>query len=60
MQIHWLWFVVGLVPYSMKRQHTKNDQMLSVHAFFWKLCIRRKNGHWNWELSLPFIKHWRQ
>src|SRR5260370_42003474 len=28
------WLAVGLIPYSIKRQHTKNEQVLTVKALF--------------------------
>jgi hypothetical protein len=44
MDINWLWLIVGLIPYAIKRQHTKNEQVLTVKAFLWRLTIRWGNG----------------
>jgi len=60
MQINWLWLVVGLVPYSIKRQLTKDEQILAVKALFWRLTIRWKKGYCSWSVSIPFIEHLRQ
>ncbi len=57
MQINWLWLVVGLIPYSIKQQHTKNGQMLTMKALFWRLTIRWKDGQCLWNLYIPFIEH---
>jgi len=59
MQIHWLW-LLGFLPYSIKRQHTKNEQALIVKALFWRLSLRWKDGRCAWDLSIPFIEHVRQ
>ncbi len=60
MEINWLWFVVGLIPYYIRRQNTKDEQILTVKALFWRLTIRWKEGQCSWELSIPFIEHLRQ
>ena len=60
MDLNWLWLVVGLIPYSIKRQYTKNEQMLKVKALFWRLTIRCKEGQRSWDLYIPFIEHLRQ
>ncbi len=60
MQINWLWLAVGLIPYSIKRQKTKGEQMLSIHALFWRLTIRWQNGTYSWDLSIPLITHLKQ
>ncbi len=57
MQINWLWLAVGLIPYSVKRRQTRNEQMLSIHALFWRLIIRRQQGTCSWDLSIPLITH---
>ena len=60
MDINWLWILIGLIPYSIKRQEIKNEQILTVKALFWRLTIRRKAGQVSWELYIPFIEHLRQ
>jgi hypothetical protein len=60
MQINWFWLIVGLVPYSIKRYQTKDEQVLSVKALFWRLIVRWKKGQRLWELYIPFIDHLRQ
>ncbi len=60
MQINWLWLVVGLVPYSIKRQYSKDEQMLSIYALFWRLTIRWQSGTCSWDLSIPLITHLKQ
>ena len=60
MQINWLWLAVGLVPYSSKRQLTKDEQILAMKALFWRLTIRWKKCHCSWSVSIPFIEHLRQ
>jgi len=60
MDINRLWIVVGLIPYSIKRQKMKNEQILTVKALFWRLTIRRKKKQVSWELYIPFIEHLRQ
>ncbi len=60
MQINWLWLIVGLLPYSIKRQHTKNEHMLIVKALFWRLSLCWKERQWAWDLYVPFIEHLQQ
>jgi hypothetical protein len=60
MQINWFLIVVGIVPYSIKRYETKDEQVLSTKALFWQLIIRWKKGQRLWELYIPFIEHLRQ
>ncbi len=57
MQINWFWLVVGLLPYSIKRQRMKNEQSLSVQAFFWRITIRWRQGKCSWIVSVPLITH---
>jgi hypothetical protein len=59
MQIHWFW-LLGLVPYTIKRHQTKDEQVLTIKALFWRLTIRWGNGCRSWDLSIPFIEHLRQ
>ncbi len=59
MQINWLWLGVGLIPYSIKRQQAKNEQILMIKALFWRLTIRWKEGQVSWDLYIPFIEHLR-
>jgi hypothetical protein len=60
MQINGLWLVVGLLPYCIKRQHTKDGHIVCVRALFWLLTIRWQHGQCSWEIALPLIEHWRQ
>ena len=60
MQVNWYWLMVGLVPYTIKRQRIKKEQALTVKALFWRLTIRGENGCRSWDLSIPFIEHLRQ
>jgi hypothetical protein len=60
MQINWLWLVIGLLPYSIKRYRAKNEQLLTVKALFWRLTIRQKKEQYSWEIAFPWLEHWRQ
>lgn len=60
MQNHWLWLAVGIIPYSVKRQHMKDEQSVRIRAMFWHLTIHWQQGRCSWEVSLPLIEHWRQ
>ena len=59
MQIYWFW-LVGLVPYSIRRQQAKDLYVFTVKALFWRLTIRWKKSQCSWNLSVPFIEHLRQ
>ncbi len=56
----WLWLAIGLLPYSIKRQHTKAVQVLSIRAVFWRLTIRWQRGKCSWDLAIPLITHLKQ
>lgn len=45
---------------SIKQQHTKAVQMLSIHAVFWRLTIRWQRGKCSWDVALPLITHLKQ
>lgn len=53
----WFWLAVGFIPYSIKRQPTKNGQVLSIRAVFWRLTIRWQHGKCFWDLAIPLITH---
>lgn len=60
MQINWCWLIVGLVPYTIKRQRMTDEQVLTVKALFWQLAIRWGRRPSEWDLSIPFIENLRQ
>jgi hypothetical protein len=60
MQINWLWFAVGLLPYYIKRQQMKDEQILAVKALYWRLTIHWQEGYCSWSVSIPFFEHLRQ
>ena len=60
MQINWFWLAVGLIPYSIKRQHRKDEQELNIYALFWRLTIRWRHRKRSWDLSIPLITHLKQ
>ena len=53
MEINWLWLVVGLIPYSIKRQNTKNEQVLYIRALVWRLIIHWQEERCSWEFLFP-------
>lgn len=57
MQINWFWLALWLIPYSIKRLHTENTQILSVCALSWRLIIHWKNGKYSWGIAIPLITH---
>ena len=57
MQINWHWLAVGIIPNAIKRQHTKDGQMLSIQALLWRLTIRWRCGKCSWDVSLPLITY---
>ena len=57
MQINWFLLIIGIVPYNIKRQLKKDEQVLMMKALFWQLTIRWRQGYCSWVLSIPFIEH---
>ncbi len=60
MQLDWHWLLIGLVPYSVKLQQTKDKQIVRIRAPFWHLTICWQQGRCSGEISFPWIEHWRQ
>jgi hypothetical protein len=58
MQINWLWLAIGLIPYALQRQQTKDGCLVRMQALLWRLTIRWSQGHCSWKVSLPLIEHW--
>lgn len=52
----WIWLLVSVVPYSIKRQQTPNMQSLVLSALFWQFCIKYQKKHCSWSFSLPWIE----
>lgn len=53
----WIWLLVSVVPYSVKRERTSNIQSLVLSALFWQFCIKyQKRYHYSWSFSLPWIE----
>ncbi len=59
MQINWLWLAVGLLPYAIKRQKTKNERVVCIRALLWRLSIHWREMYCSWDISFPLIEHWR-
>ena len=57
MQVNWYWLIVGLIPYSIRRQQTKDLSIITIKALLWRLAIRWKKGQCSWSLLIPFFEH---
>jgi hypothetical protein len=60
MQINWFWLIVGLLPYSIKRQQTEKEQIFTVKALLWRLTIHQREDQCSWDLYIPLIEQVRQ
>jgi hypothetical protein len=60
MQINLSWLIVGLLPYYIKRDKTKDRQILTVKALFWLVTIHWEKEQYLWEVSIPLVKSLRQ
>jgi len=60
MQINWFWLIVGLLPYSIKRQQTEKEQIFTLKALLWRFTIHQTGDQCSWDLSIPLIEHLRQ
>ncbi len=57
----WIWLIVGLVPYYIKRQQGKDEQTFEVRAIFWSLVIcQRHRGQHQWIVRIPLIERLRK
>ncbi len=54
----WLWFIVGMIPYTFKRQFlTDGSRLLQAHALFWSAEIRVSRGRRvQWTIRIPLIQ----
>ena len=54
----WLWFVIGMIPYTLKRQFlTDGSRLLQARAFFWSAEIRVSRGRRvQWTIRIPLIQ----
>jgi len=57
MNITWIWFVVGFVPYNITTSTASGERMLQVHALFWSLdIVSLQNGRYRGILRIPLIE----
>ncbi len=52
----WIWLLVSIVPYSIKRRQTSKMQSLALSALFWQFCLTYQKRQYSWSFSLPWIK----
>lgn len=52
----WIWLVVSIIPYSIKRQQTPTMQSLVLAALFWQFTLKYQKRQCSWSFSLPWIK----
>jgi hypothetical protein len=52
----WLWLLVSVIPYSIKRQQRPDMQSLTLSALFWQFCIKYQKGYGSWSFSIPWIE----
>lgn len=55
----WFWLAMGFLPYAIKQHRTKDEQVLSIRALFWRLTIHWQRGQCFWEVYIPLIEHLR-
>lgn len=52
----WIWLLLSIVPYSIKRRRTVNMQSLVLSALFWQFSFTYQKRQSSWSFSLPWIK----
>lgn len=52
----WIWLLLSIVPYSIKRQQTPNMQSLVLAALFWQFSINSQEKRCSWSFSLSWIE----
>ena len=55
----WVWLIVGLIPYYINKQPTRNGWILQVRALFWSLEVHRQQGRNRLTLRVPLIERLR-
>lgn len=53
----WIWLLLGIIPYSMKRRRGSHRQSLVLLALFWQFSLTSQRGQYAWSFSLLWIKH---
>lgn len=57
----WLWLLVGLLPYTVKRTYLAGGvNLIEIRALTWSLHIRRRPSERNdWTIRIPLIEQFR-
>jgi hypothetical protein len=56
----WIWLIVGLIPYYIKKQPSRNGWILQIRALFWSLELHRPRVGLNkWTIRVPLIERLR-
>ena len=53
----WIWLKVGLMPYYINKQPTRNGWMLQIRALFWSLEVHiQQYGKYQFVFCVPLIQ----
>jgi hypothetical protein len=60
---HWVWFVLGLIPYRADWKPVRAGWQLTIEALFWSLTLtrqtfkrkRKRTTRTHWSVRVPFI-----
>ena len=56
MHIDWFWLLLGVIPYSIKRQYKQHIQHMYFRALLWQLSLQWQQGHCSWHITFPWIE----
>jgi hypothetical protein len=52
----WIWLLLSIIPYSIKRQRESHMQSLVLAALFWQFSLTSQKGRYAWSFSLPWVR----
>lgn len=52
----WIWLLLSIIPYSIKRRKGSHMQSLVLLALFWQFSLTSQRGQYAWSFSLPWVK----
>jgi hypothetical protein len=52
----WIWLLLSITPYSIKRRRGSNMQSLVLSALFWQFSLTSQKGRYAWSFSLPWVR----
>lgn len=53
----WIWLLLSIIPFSIKRRRGSNMQSLVLSALLWQFSLTYQRRQYAWSFSLPWVRH---